>query len=158
MNSAVKAGVILAVAVSLVSVVYFMAGLHENPMLGIALVLVFIAVNIAVVVWALKQTARQNTYVQQLLNGAVIGLVGGVLILASSFVLQSYVFPDAMQETRDATVSFLEGMNMPEAQLQAQIAKLDEATPMTGAIQGGVGTLITSVLIAAIAGIFLRRK
>jgi len=158
MNAAVKAGVILAVVVALLSILFYVAGLHENPMASMVLLLVFILVNLGVVVWSLKQTAGENPYGKQLLNGAVIGLVGGVLILASSFVLQSYVFPNAIQESRDATASWLESMNMPEAQLDVQLKKLDAVTPMKNAIQGCVGTFFTSLIGAGIAGIFLRKK
>jgi hypothetical protein len=46
----------------------------------------------------------------------------------------------------------------PDEQKQAMMVQLDSVTPLDSAFQAAIGTLATSVIIGAIAGIFLRRK
>jgi len=159
MNPVVKASVILAVAVSLFQLVVVGIGLHENPMVfGLAFIVVAIGLNIAAVLWALKQTAGANGYGKQLMNGAAIGLLGGVLIFVFAFVMMSFIFPDYLQQSRDAAVAFFEDAGMTDAQIDAQIQTLDARTPFNQALQGFFGTFGTSVIVAAIGAIFLRRK
>jgi hypothetical protein len=159
MNPVIKASLILVAAVAVVQLGMAAAGFHENPIVaGLVSLVVFIGINIGAVVWALKQTAADSAYGKQLMNGAVIGLLGGVMIMAFSFLMLTFIFPNYIQEARDAAIAFYEGSGMSEAQIDAAVVKLDAMTPANQALQGAVGTFGTSVIVAAIAGIFLRKK
>jgi hypothetical protein len=159
MNAVLKGSVALAVTVALVSILIAVTGLHTNPMVsGLVSILVFVLCTVAAVVWVLKQTAAENSYGRQLLNGLLLGVVSGVLIFVFSWLLLTVVFPNYLDESKDATIALLENAGMPEAQLDAQIAKVEAATPISNAFSGTIGTIITSLIVSAIVAIFIRKK
>ena len=160
MNIPVKAGLILAVAVTLVSAALLATGTHEKSVMlyGLVSLVLYIGLNIAILIWALSKTAADSSYGKQLLNCLIIGVVGGVTIMLGSWLLLAVVFPDTMAQSRDAFLVMLEGANLTEAQMDAQIAKLDAATPMSQSLQGLYGTLGTSLIVGAIIAIFKRKK
>jgi len=74
MQIVVKASVALVVVVMVISVLMYVTGLHENALIGgLGSLLLVIVANVAIVFWALKQTAAENGYVRQLGSGALIG-------------------------------------------------------------------------------------
>ena len=158
MNAAVKWGVILAVVIAALSVSIAVTGMHRSPIVGLVFVVVAIVINIAAVFMALRQTAGENSYIKQLLGGLLIGVVAGILIFLSSWLMLSVVFPNYLAESREGAIAFLESMNLPEDQLDVQIEKLDDATPLNQAVSGLIGTFFTSLFAGAIIGIFQRRK
>jgi len=85
-------------------------------------------------------------------------MIAGVLIFVVSWLNLSVLFPNYLDEMREGYVAMMEGAGMPEAQFNAQIAKLDEMTPVNQSVPGTIGTAITSLVIGAIAAIFLRKK
>ena len=159
MSAVIKAGIALAVLVEIFSVVLILAGLHESaPMVaGIVFILVAIVLNVGCVFWGLKQTA-DNGYGKQLLNGLLIGLVAGVLIFAFSMLNLSVLFPDYLDQSKTATIEWLESMNIPQPQLEAQVAQIEGQSAMRQAVSGLIGTVITSLIVGAIISIFVRKK
>jgi len=88
MSSVTKASVALVVMVMAVSALLYATGLHANPLIGgVGSLVLIIAMNVAIVFWALKQTASRNRYLRQLGNSALIGLIGGVLVFLGSIAL-----------------------------------------------------------------------
>ena len=159
MNAVLKGSVALAVAVALVSILIAVTGLHTNPMVsGLVSIVVFVLFTVAAVLWVLKQTAADNGYGRQLLNGLLLGVVSGVLIFVFSWLILTVLFPDYLGESQDAMVFMLENSGLPEAQLNAQIAKVEAATPTSNAFSGMIGTIITSLVVSAIVAIFFRKK
>ena len=159
MNSAVKAGVILAVLVTVVSAIIMGTGLHQNFLVaGLLSILVYIVINIVLVYMTLNKSAAENGYGAQLMSSGILGLVGGVLIFVGSWVLLSLVFPDALAEMRDSAIAFMESSNVPEATVELQMAKLDAATPVSQSLPGLIFTFVTSVIVGAIVAIFKRKK
>jgi hypothetical protein len=159
MNAVVKWSVILAGLVAALSVLIAVTGMHKNPITGgLVAIGLAILINVVVVFLALRQTARDNTYVQQLLNGVLIGAIAGVLIFLSSWLMLSVVFPNYMEEMREGAIAFLESIEVPDAQFDAQIEKLEQMTPLSQAVPGLIGTFFTSLFVAAIVGIFQRKK
>ena len=78
----VKASLTLTGVVVLVSLTLYVTGLHQNPLLGgVSSLVLVIGANIAVVYWALKQTASENQYLPQVANAALIGILGARLHL-----------------------------------------------------------------------------
>ena len=158
MGNAVKWGVILAAAVTVFNAIWILAGLHTNVAAGLGFLAVVIILNIVAVIMALKATAAENPYGRQLLAGLVLGAVGGALIFLTSFITLSFVFPNAVSEQIAGYTAAYESMPLPEDQKQEMITALRDVTPLGSASQGGVGTLLTSVVIGAITGAFLRKK
>ena len=118
MNVVLKASVILAVAVSLVSTVVIAVGWHTDPVISsIVPIVAFIALNVGAIIWVLKQTAAENGYGKQLLNGLLVGVIAGVLIGMLSWASMTFIFPDALAEIQDAMIEVFENLNLPQAQL-----------------------------------------
>ena len=159
MNIVVKASLILAGAVGLFSIVFYLAGLHESFLSGQLIFLVgAIGLNVGVILWALGTTAAENGYGMQLMNAAGIGLVGGFLVVLVSWLLLAVVFPGVLGEMREAAIAFMDASEMSPDQVEAQMKALDSATPMSQSIPGGVGTFFTSLVSGAIFAIFKRKK
>jgi hypothetical protein len=158
MNAVVKGSIGLAVAVGVVSILFFVLGLHQNPLMSLVSIALFIVFNVVAIYWVLNQTAAENTYGAQLLNGLLVGVIAGLAIFVLSWLNLAVIFPDALEETRVGTIEFLETSGLPQDQLDARIAKLDEMTPLSQSVPGLIGTLATSVIVAAIVAIFRRKK
>ncbi len=158
MQSVIKASVALVVLVMVISVLMYVTGLHENPLLGgLGSLVLVIAANVGVVVWALKQTAAENGYMRQLGNGALIGVIGGVLVFLGSMVLLT-VIPNYLDDMMEMQIASLEQWNLAEDVMEQQIAKIEAVTPVSSSMQGLIGTFFTSLIVGAIAAIFLRKK
>ena len=158
MNSVVKASVALVIVVMVVSVLMYVTGLHENALIGgLGTLLLVIGANVAVVFWALKQTAAENGYMRQLGNGALVGLIGGVLVFLGSMALLT-VLPDYLEEVKTMQIASLEQWNLAEDVMDKQIAKIEAITPVSSSMQGMIGTFFTSLIVGAIVAIFKRKK
>jgi len=159
MGVVVKWSVVLALAVFVLGVLIAVTGLHTNPLAGgAASIGVAILINIVVVFLALKQTSGENPYGKQLLNGALIGVIGGILIFLSSWLLLAVVFPDYLDEMRAGYTEWIEASGLPEAQMQKQLEAMENATPVSQSVPGLIGTFFTSLIVGAIVAIFQRKK
>ena len=159
MNSVIKASLILAGVIAVLTVGIVATGLLERPATGIPLFLFgAIVLNIVVVFWGLKQTAAENPYGKQLMNAALIGLVGGALIFVVSMALTSVILPDFLEESKAAQAALLEEALPAGEQLDVALEGNASRSSISEAFGGFVGTLGTSILSGAIIGIFLRRK
>jgi hypothetical protein len=158
MGAAIKTGIGLAVIIEVITLVWFVTGLIENPMMGLVFLPIAIVLNVLAVWWALKQTRLVHGYGKQLLSAIVLGVVAGVLIFAFSWVNYNVLFPDALEDQKAATIEWMEGMGWPEEQKAAQVAKVEELTVTSQAVQALVGTILTSLVVGAIVAIFVRKK
>ena len=159
MNVAIKWGVILGVVVAVFGFIFGGGGLHtKGPMMALVFVGLAIVLNIVAVVLALREAKATTPYGGQLLNGLILGVVGAVIIFVGSWLMTSMVFPDYYSEMKQGYLEFFEGAGIPQDQIDAQMQAFDAATPVSGAMQGAIGTVITSLVVAAIGGIFLRKK
>ena len=158
MNTVVKASVAIVVVVMVISLVMYFTGLHENPLIGgLGSLVLLIGATIAIVFWALKQTASENGYLRQLGNAALIGLIGGVLVFLGSMLLLT-LLPDYLEEMKTMQIASLEQWNLPDDAMDKQIAKIEAVTPVSSSMQGMIGTFFTSLIIGAIIAIFKRKK
>jgi hypothetical protein len=159
MGVVIKWSVILVIAVAALTVVINLTGLHTNPLAGgIIAIGVAIILNVWTLFMALRATATGNTYGAQLLNALMFGLLAGVLIFACSWILSTYVFPDTVHEMQAGFKEWVQNANLSEAQVQSQIAAIDQVTATSQAMNGAIGTLFTSLIAGAIIAIFKRRK
>lgn len=153
MNVPVRYGLILGVVVTAINLAIPALGLHTSMGLSAIFLVVVIAFNIAVVVMALGKTAADANYGGQVLNGLMLGAVGGVIVFIGSWITTAIVFPNYMAEVVEATRDSLGSLGLPAGDIDAQLATASSAG---SALQGALGTLITSVLVAAITAIFKR--
>lgn len=158
MDSAIKWGIILALAVSLFSAIWVLAGMHTSLPAAMGYLGVVILLNIVAVILALRESASRNGYGGQLASGLVLGMVGGGVIFLTSFIMLSFVFPGAIPDQVAAFKTTYAAMPVTEDQKQILIDSLATVTPVSSAFQGAVGTLFTSVIAGAITGAFLRKK
>ncbi len=158
MNTVLKWSVILVALVTLMNLILVGTGLHANPLVGILGIVLAIGFNIAVVIMLLRKTRADCGYGKQLLNSILLGLIAGVLIFATSFLVLSVLFPNSIPEMIDGTIAFLESAPIDDDTRQAQIAAARETTATAQATAGLIGTFFTSLLVGAILAIFLRKK
>lgn len=159
MNVVVKGAIVLAIAVAVVSLAVALSGMHTNPLVGgFGSIGLFIMSNVAVIIWTLRQTADQNPYGKQLLNGLLLGVIAGALAFGFSMLMLTVLFPNYLEEMADGTIAWMENSGMTEQQIDVQIEKLETLTPLNQAATGMFFTIVTSVATAAVAAIFFRRK
>ena len=158
MNAVVKWSVILVALVTLMNLIFIGTGMHANPLVGILGIVLAIGFNIAVVIMLLRKTRADCGYGKQLLNSILLGLIAGVLIFATSFLVLSVLFPNSIPEMIDGNIAFLESAPIDDETRQAQIAAVQGTTAMAQAVSGMMGTFFTSLLVGAILAIFLRKK
>ena len=71
--------------------------------------------------------------------------------------MTALVFPDYYTEFADAARQRAVAAGLSAAEIEAQVA-MATGTPVGSAFMGALGTVITSVVVAAIAGFFKRAR
>jgi hypothetical protein len=137
MNPILKTGVLIGVSCAIWMFIFGFAGWYKDPQLA-NLFFFVIAIEATCLMWGLRQTAREGkAYRDQIVAGTMMAIVGGVIIVCASLVFTMVVFPDAMDALRASDAS---------------------ATPMSQAMGGFLGTLVTGILTSAIVGIRVRGR
>ena len=135
MNPILNAGLLIGVLCALWMFVCGVTGWYKDPTLN-SLFFLVIPIEIGGLIWGLRQTAREGrTYNQQVVAGTMMSVIAGVVIIAASLAFTMIVFPDAMDVMRATDPS---------------------ATPMSGALNGFIYTLVTGILASAAIAIRVR--
>ena len=156
MEIPIRYGIVLGVIVGAMGFAFAIFGLHTSETAPMVFVIAAIVINVVVVVLAMQRTAPHSNWSGQVLNGLVLGVVGAAIIFLSSWVMTAVVFPEYYAEFAEA------GQRAVSAGLSA--AEIEEAvamasgTPVGTAFSGASGTVITSVVVAAITGYFKRTR
>ena len=159
MNPVVKGGIILAVIVFLITVLIGATGMHKNAIVaGLVSIVIFIGITFGVVFWVLGQTAAESGYGKQVANALLVGVIAGALIFLLQWINLAVIFPNYLEEMGEGMIAMMESAGIPEAQMDAQIAKLEAATPVSQAATGAGFTVGTSLFFGLIVAIFKRRK
>jgi len=129
MTPILSAGVLIGILCSVWTFVLGFTGLYKSPSANLVFISVAMAIEIVVLTWGLRRTAAQGRgYGGQIVAGTMMAIVGGVIIIASSLLFTTVVFPAS------------------------------SATPMAQAMSGFVGTVVTGIVASAIIGIVVRRR
>jgi hypothetical protein len=89
----------------------------------------------------------------------MMAIVAGVIIIASSLIFTTVVFPNYFADIEQAYRIALQRQGKTESEIAAAIqASAASATPMAQAMSGFVGTLVTGIVASAIIGIFARSR
>lgn len=158
MNVPIRAGILLGVLCVAWTFVMGFTGWYKDPAM-LNLFFLVVLFEIGIVIWALRKTAGTATWGGQIVNGLVLSVVASAIIFAGSLVFTTIVFPDYFSDIQAVQTGMLKSSGMPEAQIQSTLAaSAAMQTPVMNALSGVIGTVVTGVIVAAIAGAIWRKK
>jgi len=160
MNPILSAGVLIGILCSAWTFILGFTGLYKNPSANVVFISVAMAIEIVVLTWGLRRTAAEGrAYGGQILAGTMMAIVAGVIIIASSLLFTTVVFPNYFADVEQAYRQALQTQGKTDTEIAAAIqASAASATPMAQAMSGFIGTLVTGIVASAIIGIFVRRR
>ena len=115
-----------------------------------------IVIEVAGLIWGLRKTAAQGrTYSGQVVAGTGMAIVAGIVILCSSLIFTTVVFPNYLVDIQEMgrRVMLEQGKSADEIQ---QALDASASTPVMNAISGFIGTFMTGVIVSAIAGLWIK--
>ena len=160
MNVIIRGGVLLGVLVTIFTWIFAFSGMHRNIGAAMTFPIVATLIEIGVLIWALKKTAAQGRrYMGQVSAGTMLAFVGGCLIFATSIMLVTQLYPSYFAEVNAAGAEYYRAQGMDDAAIQAELAKMAPMqTPLAQGVTGFVATVITGLVVSAIAAIWIRSK
>jgi hypothetical protein len=158
MPPTLRYGLILGLSVAAWTFVMGFTGWYKHPTLLFLFWLV-IPLQIAILLLALRGTARVDGYGRQVWNGVSISLLGSMLIFGASLLFTTVVFPRYFQELEALGRQMMARQGLSPEQIEAAV-KLNAPmqTPRATAMAGAIGTVVTGFLTSAVAAVWLRRK
>lgn len=159
MNTILKAGIVLGVLVEIWTYLMGFTGWYKDPAL-MNLFFVVIAIEIAVLMWALKRTAAEGRgWGGQVGAGTLIALIGGVFVIVGSLIFTMVVFPNYFTDLAAIQEQMLRTSGQSEEQIrQTMEMTAKTSTPVMQACFGFLGTLITGIVVSMIIGAFVKAK
>jgi len=159
MNIIVKGGLRIGILCAIWTFAMGFSGWYRDPAMLMAFYAV-ILIQLGVLVWGLKQTAAQGrTYGGQVAAGTLMSVVGGVIIILSSFLFTLVVFPNYFEEIRVVQQEMLKAAGKTDAEIAAEVEMAAQfQTPVMQAIFGFIGTVFTGLIGSLIIGAFYRKK
>lgn len=158
MNPILSAGVLIGVLCGIWTFVMGFTGWYKDPTLAILFLPAVIIIEVVGLYWGLKQTAAQGrAYLGQVLAGAMMSTIAGVIVIASSLLFTMVAFPDYFQELEAMQREMLAEAGRSSAEIEEAV-QASTSTPMGQAMAGFIGTLVTGVLVSAIIAIWVRAK
>ena len=159
MNPILSAGLLIGVLCGIWTFVMGFTGLYKDPVMLNAFFLV-IPIEIGGLIWGLRKTAALGrNYRAQILAGTMMAIVAGVIIMCSSLLFTTLVFPAYFADLEQTYRTILQQQGKSEADITAAIqANAASSTPMAQAINGFIGTLVTGIVASAVIAVFVRAK
>lgn len=158
MQGPIRWGVMLGSAVAVLTVVFGLLGWHRTYEMSFAFLAVAILINVAAVVLCLRERASSESWLGQVKNGLVVGGVASAIIFVTSWLVTTVVFPDYFSEMANGYREAFVNMGLSESEVADLVAATAATSPVRSAFTGVAGTMATSLIVAAIAGRWLRRK
>ena len=159
MNPILSTGVLIGLLCTAWTLVMGYTGWYKDPSLANLFFLV-IPLEIAGLIWGLRKTARDGrTYGGQILAGTMMAVVAGVIIIGSSLLFTTVLFPSYAQDLEHTYRETLQRHGQTETEITAAVqANAASLTPMAQAMSGFIGTLVTGILASAAIGFFVRKR
>lgn len=154
MKALLKVGLAIGILTACWQLIMIAAGWLTNPRTS-SLFYIVILIQIAILIWGMRQTAASKTYGAQLGFGTAASLVAGIFLFAYSLILMTVLFPNLIGEIKTMQAEALKKAGTNDAQISAAMAL---QTPMVQSIMGFLGTVVTGFLASAIIAIFVRKK
>ena len=158
MRRPVRWGLILGAAVAVLNLVFGIAGWHRIYQMAFVFLAVAILTNVVTVVLCLREGASTERWSGQVRNGLVVGLVGSVIIFLSSWLVTTVVFPDYFTEMAAGYRQAYVDMGLPDQEVEDLVTATAATSPIRSAFDGVVGTMATSLIVAGLAGLWLRKR
>lgn len=157
MNPILSAGVLIGVLCGVWTFVMGFTGWYRDPVL-LGLFFLVIPIEIGGLIWGLRQTAAEGRgYGAQVLAGAMMAAIAGLIVIGSSLLFTMVAFPDYFEELAALQRQALEAQGLPEAEIDATV-QASTGTPMGNAMSGFIGTLVTGIVASAVIAIWIRAK
>jgi hypothetical protein len=159
MNPILSAGLLIGVLCGVWTFVVGFTGWYKDPVL-LNLFFFVIVIEIAGLFWGLRKTAAQGrNYGAQILAGTMMAIVAGVIIVGSSLLFTTLVFPTYFTDLEQMYRTTLRQQGKSDTDITAAIqANAASMTPMAQAMSGFIGTLVTGIVASAVIAIFVRAK
>jgi len=157
MHPTVRAGLILGLSVVAWTFVMGVTGWFKHPGL-LYLFWLVIPMQIGILLWALRGTARTEGYGRQVWIGVSISLLASILIYWGSFVFTTVIFPHYFQDIEALGRQLMAKQGFSADQIEAAVrAQAPMRTPRASAMAGAIGTVVTGFLTSVIAAIWIRK-
>jgi uncharacterized protein DUF4199 len=159
MNPILSAGVLIGVLCGVWTFVMGWTGWFKDPVL-LRLFFLVILIEIAGLVWGLRRTAAEGrTYGGQIVAGTMMAIIAGVIVIASSLLFTTVVFPEYFAEMQAGYRTMLQQQGKSEAEIAILVQnEMSGQTPMSQAMAGFLGTLITGIVASAVIALWVRSK
>jgi hypothetical protein len=157
-NVTVRGGIWLGVLVFLWTLVMGVTGWYKHPTL-LNLFWVVVLIEVAVLLWVLRQTAATTEYIGQVGKGTSTAAIAAVIIFCGSLLFTSVLFPNYFEELRTIQTEMMRSAGRTQTEIDAALALgAPMQTPVINALMGAVGTIVTGLLASLIIAIFHRKK
>lgn len=158
-NPILSAGLLIGVLCGVWTFVMGFTGWYKDPTKAAAFFVV-VVIEIAGLIWGLKQTAAQGrTYSGQVVAGTLMSIVAGIVIIGSSLLFTTVFFPDYFRELEAVYRDILLQQGKTEAEIASEISTWSAGqTPMRQAMNGFLGTFVTGVIVSAVIAIWVRAR
>ena len=159
MNPILAAGLLIGVLCGVWTFVMGFTGWYKDPTKAAAFFVV-VVIEIAGLIWGLKQTAAQGrTYSGQVVAGTLMSIVAGIVIIGSSLLFTTVFFPDYFRELEAVYRDILLQQGKTQAEIASEIGTWSTGqTPMRQAMNGFLGTFVTGVIVSAVIAIWVRAR
>lgn len=157
MNPILSAGVLIGVLCAVWTFVMGFTGWYKDPVMANAFFAV-IVIEIGGLIWGLRQTAAQGRrYGGQVLAGAMMATIAGLIVICSSLLFTMVAFPDYFTDLEAMQRQMLAEQGMAQADIDEAVrTSAAISTPMAQAMSGFIGTLITGILASAVIAIWVK--
>ncbi len=157
MKTGVITGVVLGLAIVAWTFTMGFTRFYADPVLQ-ALFWLVVPMEIAAIVWALSRTRTERRYVGQVAVGGVAALIAAVFAFSGSLVFTTIAFPSYFADQRSMQEQMLREAGKSDAEITTFIdAGAAMQTPLFNAMAGAVGTIVTGLVVSALAAIVLRK-
>ena len=158
MNPIFSAGVLIGLLCGAWTFVMGFTGWYKDPALTLLFLPAVIIIEVAGLYWGLRQTAAQGrVYAGQVVAGAMMSTIAGVIVICSSLLFTMVAFPDYFQELEAMQRQLLAKAGSSPAEIDAAVQS-SATTPMGQALAGFVGTLVTGIIVSAVIAIWVRAR
>ncbi|HZY09885.1 MAG TPA: DUF4199 domain-containing protein [Bacteroidota bacterium] len=159
MNTTTRGGILIGVLCGIWTFVMGFTGWYKDPTLLYAFWLV-IPIQIGILIWGLRKVASTGKqYGGLLVAGTLMSVIGGVILIFSSLLFTTVVFPQYFDELRTLGEEMMKLEGKSEAEIAAALeAAAQTNTPIMQALFGCIGTVVTGFLASLIIGAVVRKK
>ncbi len=158
MKTALIAGVVLGVSISLWSLVLALTGWFADPVWN-ELFWIGVAIQVAVLAGTLVRTRNERGFGGQLVVGLATSVIAALLVFGSTMVFTTLAFPDYLADVRVMREQMMLARGVDPMQARAEMEAVAELqTPLGQAFAAAFGTVVTGLFASIALALALRRR